>query len=549
MEDIKRMAAVLLVLILIIANLAFAVFTDLDDAEQRSLAEKSVPADNIPEVTSASAENAAVTGEVTAAESETEGEGDTSDVPAVTEAAGNANLKTRNTPKDKKEIIPAAEFSGEEEAQSVITIDGTLEGIVDKKVFHVKLPVQSSDVGYIADPQGLICKTQTAAYADSWFDPDSNVYFSHGEETASDGTVKTRYDGTSEPFTVVNKSSCAVAVVARVSASYKTSGAQVALASDNAWDSVTKPSIYLTAVRSDDFTDKTVIGRREQVITASVRGCPDAYCYRYNEDGTYSYDLMTDEELDSFRKSPSAAGKDTSFREFSIVFQGECNEEGDWKPDTDYIFPTVSVIWNVGLAPSAAPCVIEKNLSVALDTENIINYSFGALDSAADAITSAVYVTPEGVERDFRWNNYYLVFADDCITSTKEFASYVRERNGGVLRLKFNDPAKTTEEITLDLNQAPFLEENEITLEADYNKQLAVKYNSGYGDKAADGVAKITFGNTDLSSSVYSSSADGEITLNVIALRMIKDKKGGTVYVTFDDDAHTRCGLKIKIKE
>ncbi|WP_044976716.1 hypothetical protein [Ruminococcus sp. HUN007] len=532
MKEFNRMAVILLVLILTIADLTLAVLKDFEESGIKNEKQFRVAVES-----PADAENWIVTDDKTS-------EADDNDDAAVTEADPD-EVKEEVT---RSEIIPLADVNDESLAQSMITVNGRLEGLVDKKVFEVSLPVDSTDIEYIADPQGLICRTGFAGYEDSWFDPAANVYFNRGRIADKTGESRESYTGTSVPFRVVNKSSCAVSVVARMFTSYPDGrGVRVPLTSDKDWESSKDPGIWLAAVRGDDMSE-TVLDRREKIITASVAGCPGAYCCRYDGPGTYHIELMTDEELAAFRADPKNSNVNTEFRDFSITLKGECSRNADWDPDADYIFPSVSVIWNVGLAESAKPAVTQKTVSVAGEDPVEIGYSFGILDGAADAITTAYYVTPEGEERDLRWNGYYLIFSDQSqtVTLTPEFLEYARERNGGVLRLRFNDPADTVAEITLDTDRTPGVSVSEYVITPGETRQITIEYDTGTGEKAASGIASMTFGKTDLLTSSCSSVKNGIITINASAVRMIGEKKGGKVVITFDDAARTRCTVKIK---
>lgn len=536
MDDIKRMAAVLLVLILIIANLAFGIVSEFEFDDEYTASVQEIKTQNLSEE---------VWVEQTAEITETEHQ----ETEAVSEAEETTSSGEESHSKQiVAPVIKNGEFENESEAQSIVSITGKLEGLVEKNVFHVTLPVSSNVIEYIADPQGLICKTQSAAYPDSVFDPDSNVYFCNGKViNTENGTEQSMYSGISEPLTVVNKSSCAVSVIARVYADFENGTENhVSIASDNKWEYTSRPSICLSAIRSDDFSE-TVLGKKEQILTASIKGCPGAYCYKYEGPDCYTYQLMTDKELESFKSDPENADTDVNFKQFSIAIKGECNEDGDWEADTEYSFPVVSVIWNVGFAPSARPYVTEESVSVAKNRENVIHYGLGLLDDGAEMMRSAVYITPEGVERELRWNDYYLVYTEQTVTLTKEFSEYVRGFGGGVLRFQFDDSRRTTTEVVLDMSCAPSLNEDEITVNSDESGQISVGFDTGAGEKSAEGIAKITFGKEDFTEKIYSSVSDNSITLTALALRMIKDKNGGNVYITFDDKEHTRCRLKVKV--
>ena len=531
MDEYKRMAAILLILIFAIADLSLTVLKDFEESGIKR--DRRYMTDTVDAI----------------------GEQENWD-PLVTEEAVSDNTDGNNDaaepaekkPEIKKEpVIPLADVDDEALAQSMIRVNGRLEGLVDKKVFEVSLPVESTDIEYIADPQGLICRTGYAAYENSWFDPNSNVYFDRGQIADGKGESRQCYTGTSAPFKVVNKSSCAVSVVARVFTEYSEGkGVKVPLADNTAWGDSKKPGIYLAVQSSDDPAEKA-LDRHEKIITSSIAGCPGAYCCRYDGPETYRLELMTEDELAEVKADPKNKDVNTEFSEFKLTLKGECSREADWDPDAEYNFPSVSIIWNVGLAESVKPAVTQKTVSVAGNDPVEISYSFGILDKAADAITTAYYITPEGVERDLRWNGYYLIFSDNSqtVTLTPEFLEYARERNGGVLRLRFNDPADTVGEITLDTNRAPGLGVSEYVITGD-NKQITIDYDTGTGEKAAFGIASMTFGKTDLLTSSYSSVKNGTITLNASAVRMISEKKGGKVVVVFDDKARTRCTVKIK---
>ena len=531
MNEYKRMAAILLILIFAIADLSLTVLKDFEESgikrDRRYLTDT---VDAIGEQENWEIDSEAVTEEP--------------DVSSTEE-----NEQAEKKPDIKIEpVIPLADVDDEALAQSMIRVNGRLEGLVDRKVFEVSLPVESTDIEYIADPQGLICRTGYAAYENSWFDPNSNVYFSRGQIADGAGESKECYTGTSAPFKVVNKSSCAVSVVARIFTEYSEGkGVKVPLADNTAWEDSKKPEIYL-AVQSSDDPAEAALDRHEKIITSSIAGCPGAYCCRYDGPETYRLELMTESELAEFKADPKNKDVNTEFSEFTLTLKGECSREADWDPDTEYNFPSVSIIWNVGLAESVKPAVTQKTVSVAGDDPVEISYSFGILDKAADAITTAYYVTPEGVERDLRWNGYYLIFSDQSqtVTLTPEFLEYARERNGGVLRLRFNDPADTVGEITLDTDRSPGLGISEYVITSGETKQIAIDYDTGTGEKAASGIASMTFGKTDLLTSAYSSVKNGTITLNASAVRMITEKKGGKVVVVFDDKSRTRCTVKIK---
>lgn len=450
-----------------------------------------------------------------------------------------------------EEQIPEEIISGDSEASAINKGKGEIEGLVNTKVFQVTLPVAGNSLDYVADPQGLIRQTEAAKHPDTFYDPGANVYFNNGLINTEDGRQLTYFSGRSNPLVVVNKSSCAVSVVARVSAYYEQGVSNpVLIAGNREWENVTIPSIYLSVVRSDDQSE-VVLGQREKVLTASIPGCPDAYRFVYEDNGNgeveYQYRLMTDEELAAFRANEANAGIDTTFKEFSLSMTGECNSEGEWDSDLSYDFPSTAIVWSVGFASTAKPYINTVDYSVAYSSAIDIPYSLGTFESAATSIISAEYTAPDGEVIQLLGNDSYMSATEDTITLTSDFAYHAHIKDGGSICFRFNDPDETAIDVSLDNNAAPSLDETECTVSSD-DKKITITYDLGVGNKAASGISSVTFGSSDFSASVYSSIGDGKIVLNTVAVRAIQLKHGGKVYVTFNDPAKTRCGIKINIE-
>jgi hypothetical protein len=552
MDDIKRLSALLIASSMFMTNMTCAVVSaDEIPAEENqssyseTIGETEQGFDEAPVETPAE-EVTAEESENTADEEVHVNEEQNGEAPSVPEENTSENNTEQGEPVQNEEV-PAE--SGPEEASAVNKGKGDIEGLVNTKVFQVTLPVKGNGLDYVADPQGLIRKTNAAKHPDSVYDNDSNVYFNNGQKVTEDGRTITAYSGTSDPLTVVNKSSSAVTVVARVSAYYEQGASNpVALAGSRDFTDVSKPSICLSVVRSDDGSE-TVLTQREQVISASIPGCPGAYKYVYeqsnNGETDYGYRLMTDEELQSFRADAANTGTDTTFKEFSLCMTGACNSDGEWKSDVNYSFPTTSVVWNVGFAVSARPCINNDYYTVAYSSEIKIPYSLGLFDAAATGIASAEFISQNGSVQ-INGNGSYFSSTDNEITLTSDFAYYAKNENGGILRVTFNDPQNTSVDITLDNSAAPSLDETECHISMD-DKKVVIPFSLGAGEKAASGVTSVKFGNSDFSSSAYSSVNGGSVVLSASAVRTIQSKGGGKVYVTFDDPAHTRCGFKVII--
>ena len=550
MDDIKRLSALLIASSMFMTNMTCAVVSadevpaeenqssyseNIDDAEQDfDEAAEETPAE---EVAAEEPENTADEEVQTTDEQGEVPEEQNEETLADQEENPSENSAEQGEPVQNEEVQAQA---GPEEASAVNKGKGDIEGLVNTKVFQVTLPVKGNGLDYVADPQGLIRKTNAAKHPDSVYDDNSNVYFNNGEKVTEDGRTVTAYSGTSDPLTIVNKSSAAVTVIARVSAYYEQGASNtVALAGSRNWTDVSKPSICLSVIRSDDGSE-TVLTQREQVIQASIPGCPEAYKFVYedgnNGDKDYGYRLMSDEELKS-------SGMEAAFKGFSLRMTGECNSDGEWKSDLDYSFPSTSVVWNVGFAVSAKPCINNDYCTVAYGSEIKIPYSLGLFDAAASGISSAEFISQSG-STQINGNGSYFSATENEITLTSDFAYYARSENGGILRITFNDPQNTSVDITLDNSAAPSLDETECHISSE-DRKVSIPFSFGAGEKAASGITSVKFGNNDFSSSAYSSVDGGNVVLTASAVRAIQSKGGGKVYITFNDDAHTKCGFKV----
>lgn len=560
MEDIKRLSAFMVASSMFMANMTCALvsaeeITD-DDGGGSSI---SISIDDVGEDTELNPADAENSDQQTEESTETEefSDNEESSDSEIQEMNNDEVMTQENTGHSISSELPeehATETENNEEPQPPESVEseeassvnrgkGDIEGLVNTKVFQVTLPVQNNALDYVADPQGLIRKTNAAKHPDSVYDENSNVYFNNGQMVTGDGRTVTGFSKVSNPLTVVNKSSSAVTVVARVSAYYE-QGAQnpVAIAGSREWEGVSRPSICLSVIRSDDGSE-VVLSQREKVISASIAGCPEAYKYIYGDDGNgeknYGYCLISDEELKNV-ESP--------FKSFSLQMTGECNSEGEWKAKEQYDFPSTTIVWNVGFAVSAKPYVSEDYFTVAFGDEIRIPYSLGLYDAAATGLSSAEFTAKSGENVQISGNGDYFSTTEDEIVLSSVFASYARSLGGGSLKLVFNDPAETSADITLDGCCLPYLDETEYTVSKN-DRKLSVIINLGEGEKAATGISSVKFENNEFFSSAYITLTSTGFTLNASAVKKIQDRNGGRVYVTFDDAAHTKCSFKVNISD
>lgn len=219
-------------------------------------------------------------------------------------------------------------------AEGAATGAGKLEGTVNTEVFSVVLPTVAEDgstLAFTLDPEGLIKKTNAAAYAGKVFG-DGTLFF------ANVGESDTTYSNTSDVLTVTNKSSVQadITVTAKV-----TDNTGIALSDDKTFTDDTTASMYL-AIVDDTNASGVAIGDDGATITSEVAAAPDgAYKYSWSEDDGYTYVLD-----DSFSGD---------FEKYDFKLNGAANAAGDWSALKEAA-PKVELVWTVvphGEAPSA----------------------------------------------------------------------------------------------------------------------------------------------------------------------------------------------------
>ena len=212
---------------------------------------------------------------------------------------------------------------------------GTLEGVVDTDVFNVVLPtVSETTFNYIADPQGLIAKTDQAHYDGKTFG-EGTIFFANAAEDKEND-----YSSSSDKLVAINKSSKPLKLTVTASASVGSTGKDAKLAASETL-SESDAEVYLALVDSkDETTVLTGVGQNiEQVLGASPEG---AYEYVY-DDSAYKYQLKSD--VSTYK-----------FAEYSVYITGAASENG-WEAATTV--PTISVVWAAELAGDEEEVTVE----------------------------------------------------------------------------------------------------------------------------------------------------------------------------------------------
>lgn len=204
---------------------------------------------------------------------------------------------------------------------------GEVEGSVETDIYQVVLPtVGNSAFDFIIDPQGLINKTNGAAYDGKKFEENSTLFFKR-----TDGKVIEDYSSTSDEIKITNMGSNDIDVSLHISVSPESLGG-IQLTGDREFRDDTSASIYLALV---DGQNVVPIGSDGIDMDVKVSAAPEeAYEYGYDrEHGEYTYQL---------RENNSGI----EFGSYSFQITGAANGKGDWSKLTK-AKPQISVAWKI----------------------------------------------------------------------------------------------------------------------------------------------------------------------------------------------------------
>lgn len=284
--------------------------------------------------------------------------------------------------------------------EGTATGEGKLEGTVDTDVFSVELPTVATDgstLAFTLDPEGLISKTNNAAYTGKTFG-DGTLFFQNTSGT-------TDYSNTSDTLTVTNKSS----VKADVTVTASVNAAGIALTDDDTFADDTSASMYLAIT---DGTTETAIGNSGATVTAEIDAAPDdAYVYKYDATNGYSY------ELDS-----SFTG---TFDTFDFKLTGAANAAGDWSAFADAA-PTVELVWTV---------VAHSDAYVSSTALSVGNESVTLAMPAGVTVSGVTANKTDGTTATLVSGNTYTV-SDDTLTIK---ATVVSNNPGATVTVTYSD--------------------------------------------------------------------------------------------------------------
>ena len=240
-------------------------------------------------------------------------------------------------------------------------------------VYQVDLPMNTDGIfDFILDPQGLINKTDAAAYNGKKFEKDSTVFFKR-----TDGKAKEDYSSASDPVNV--------SLNIKVSEDFTD---RITLADKKKSKKDTKASLYL-ALKDKDR--EIPIGRDGLSLDVTVAAAPDgAYAYSYDKKSEkYTYKLKEDTS-------------DIRFDEYSFQLTGAANGKDGWTKLGD-IVPKIKVDWKVSPKEGTAKrkdAILEGELEPAKDAETGKIGDKTENDTVQDVLDKAENKEEKAVEKE-----------------------------------------------------------------------------------------------------------------------------------------------------
>lgn len=275
---------------------------------------------------------------------------------------------------------------------------GSLEGAVDKEVVKVVLPTStasSATLSFILDPQQLIAGSEGASLSGKTFDPDATVYFAN---TAEDSEYN--YSATSDPVTIINKSSVPVDVYlsAEVDSSTltATAGGTLALVSDTA-DFDTSDGTTTTVPNQVCLT-ASLNGGNSKAVTAATVALSDStnpVKLEAAPDGAYSVKYDTTNQAYSYVLDENLSNDEFDSCSFTLSGEANPNTAADWTTVSD-VAPEVKFTWTLAkgtATPSTNVAITASDTTAATITVAPGNgrYAFAANTNPITAIKIGSY--------------------------------------------------------------------------------------------------------------------------------------------------------------
>lgn len=271
-----------------------------------------------------------------------------------------------------------------------VDVEGSsLEGHVNKNVFHMVVPTDAtvqSTLKFIMDPEELLEETDAVSLDIENCEittEGSTLFFKNAD---ADGDV-TGISNTSDPLTIINKSS--VDVTVKVSASLSNIDGIKLATSDTFGESDIDPSLYLAISNADESAPSAVSNEAPGCIEKKLNNAAGQYEITY-DGSTYKYDLVEEPDADEFDK-------------LNFTLTGAANPNADWS-DLTNASPTITIVWEFSSDQLKEKYVSTNSISSADETirigkgKVIETYQYTKVSSTGSTSLSTVSATKRTLE-------------------------------------------------------------------------------------------------------------------------------------------------------
>lgn len=322
---------------------------------------------------------------------------------------------------------------GDTSKGGTISGTGSVEDYVNKDKFKVVLPTVT-DVDFTLDPQGLLEVADEETYTLG----EGAVYFAN---VGDDGTT---YSETSDVIEIVNKSSYDIDVEFSIEVTMPEGVTLVD--SKEALADATTPSVYLAMQEDADSAATALVSGDNAYATKQVAGIPET------TDDAVGYEIVATQGDDGYTYAYqlNSSYDDASAARAKYTITGACDTTADWSAVKDAEV-AATVVWSATKhVDQAAPSIAETSYTLVADTPVEIIVDLGKGDLAATGIEKITYVNASGTVANLGTTQW--TYENGKLTFTAERVnSLINSGAGKTYTVVFNDTAKTTVEITLNV--------------------------------------------------------------------------------------------------
>lgn len=328
--------------------------------------------------------------------------------------------------------VTPTEYTDPDNATGTINGTGGLEGSLSTDVFKVAvttIPDDSTFYDFILDPEKLITRSNGAAYSES-FVTDKTMYF----RNVNDKTDSKDYSDRSDYVTITNKGT--MPVDATITAEVDGLGTAIKLAENKTFTDDKDASIYMELVDGAATPKTAAITADGASLTTTIAASstPNLWKTEYNAT-THKYEYNVNTAVTA------------TYNDYKFALSGASNPNGDWSA-VGAVAPTVEVVWTVVPFVARIPSIANRTYTMTAGSPVEVAVDLGSGDKAATNVT-ITYSVSSG-DRTLDKSSYTL--KDGKLTFTSAYIDTMLNAgvSSRVMKVTFNDPAKTVINVTLN---------------------------------------------------------------------------------------------------